>query len=109
MLTRRSFLQSSSLLALSPTVPWFVSRSARAAPTGTDARVLIVVEMDGGNDALNTVVPHADENYAKLRPKLKLNPKDVLKLTESIGMHPALRPLDTLLQDGRLAAIPGVG
>ncbi len=109
MVSRRSFLQSSSLLALSSTVPLFVSRSLRATPADKDARVLVVVEMDGGNDALNTIVPYADENYAKLRPRLKLDPKQVVKLTDSIGLHPALQPFDKLLSEGRLAAIPGVG
>src|SRR5688572_23945659 len=84
MLTRRTFLRSSSLLALSSTVPLFVSRSVRATPADKDARVLVVVEMDGGNDALNTIVPHADETYAKLRPKLKLDPKRVVKVTDAV-------------------------
>ena len=75
MLTRRSFLQSSSLLALAPTVPLFVTRTARAAPE--NAHVLVVVQLDGGNDSLNTVVPHADPAYQKLRPKLKLEPKNL--------------------------------
>jgi uncharacterized protein (DUF1501 family) len=109
MLTRRTFLRSSSLLALSGTVPLFVSRSVRAAAPDKDARVLVVVEMDGGNDALNTVVPHTDENYARLRPKLKVDPKRLITVTASIGLHPALRPLDKLLAAGQLAVIPGVG
>lgn len=109
MFTRRSFVQSSSLFALAPTVPLFVARAARAASPDKDARVLVVVEMDGGNDALNTIVPHGDDAYAKLRPKLKVDPKRVVKLTDAVGLHPALRPLDKLLQAGQLAAIPGVG
>src|SRR5258707_528022 len=109
MHTRRSFLQSSALFALSPTVPLFVSRSVRAATPDKDARVLVVVELHGGNDALNPVVPHADEAYARLRPKLKLDPKRLVKLTDSLGLHPALRPLDKLLQAGQLAVVPGVG
>jgi uncharacterized protein (DUF1501 family) len=109
MLTRRSFLRSSSVLALSSSVPLFVTRSARGAAPDKDARVLVVVELDGGNDALNTVVPHADENYARLRPKLKLDPKRLVKLTDAVGLHPALRPLDKLLQAGQLAVVPGVG
>jgi uncharacterized protein (DUF1501 family) len=84
-------------------------RSMRAAGPDKDARVLVVVEMDGGNDALNTIIPHADENYAKLRPKLKLDPERVLKVTDSVGLHPALRPLDKLLSIGNLAVMPGVG
>src|SRR5919201_6154500 len=109
MLTRRSFLQSSSLLALAPTVPLFVARTARAAAPDKNARVLVVVQLDGGNDALNTVVPHADPNYEKLRPRLKLAKKDLLKLSESLGLHPSLRALNPLLQQGQLAVVPGVG
>jgi uncharacterized protein (DUF1501 family) len=108
MLTRRCFLQS-SLLALSPTVPLFVARTAQAAGQGKDQQVLVVIQLDGGNDALNTVVPHADPNYAKLRPTLKIDPKNLVKLTDAVGLHPALRPLDKLLQAGQLAVVPGVG
>src|SRR5687767_1952078 len=96
MLTRRSFL-GSSVVALSATVPLFVSRSVRAAAPDKDARVLVVVEMDGGNDALNTVVPHADAEYARLRPRLKIDPKRLVKVTDAVGLHPALKPLDKML------------
>jgi uncharacterized protein (DUF1501 family) len=109
MLTRRSFLRSSALLALSPTVPQFVPCSLAGTGPDRDARALVVVELDGGNDALNTIVPFADPNYAKLRPKLKLSPKDLVRLNDALGLHPALRPLDKLLQAGQLAVIPGVG
>jgi uncharacterized protein (DUF1501 family) len=109
MFTRREFLQASSLLALAPSVPLFVARTARATPADKDRRVLVVVQLDGGNDALNTVVPYADPNYEKLRPKLKLNPKTLVKLSDSLGLHPALRPLDKLLQAGQLSVVPGVG
>src|SRR5262249_44373678 len=61
------------------------------------------------NDALNTVVPFADENYARLRPKLKHDPKRLRKLDDAVGLHPALKPLDKLLDAGRLAVLPGVG
>ncbi len=108
MLTRRSFL-SSSLVALAPTVPLFVPRSLAGAAPGKDARVLVVVELDGGNDALNTVVPYRDPNYEKFRPKLKLNPKNIVRLNDTLGLHPSLRPLDKLLQAGQLAVLPGVG
>jgi uncharacterized protein (DUF1501 family) len=108
MLSRRHFLQS-SLLALAPTVPVFVARTALSAETGKDRRVLVVVQLDGGNDALNTIVPHADPNYARLRPKLAIAAKNVVKVTSEIGLHPALRPLDKLLQAGHLGVLPGVG
>ena len=109
MLTRRSLLRSAPLLALAPTVPEFLMRTARAAGPQPDARALVVVQLDGGNDALNTVVPFADPEYARLRSKLKLDPKGLVKLNDSLGLHPALKPLDKLWTGGRLAVLPGVG
>lgn len=109
MLTRRSFLKSSPLLAFAPTVPAFLATSARAAGSKADARVLVVVQLDGGNDALNTVVPHADPEYAKLRPRLKHDPKSLVPLTDSLGLHPALKPLGQLWENGSLAVVPGIG
>ncbi len=108
MLTRRGFVKS-SLLALAPTVPLFVARTARAAPVDRHRRALVVVQLDGGNDALNTVVPHADPNYEKLRPRLKLAKQNLVRLSDSLGLHPSLKPLDGLLQAGQLAVVPGVG
>ena len=109
MLTRRSFLKSSSLLALAPTVPAFIARTAHAAEPDKNARVLVVIQLDGGNDALNTLVPLKDENYANLRPRLKIADKDAIKLTTEFGLHPSFRQAEKLIKDGQLLAIPGVG
>src|SRR5262249_19133623 len=109
MLNRRSFLKTSSLLALAPTVPGFLARTARAAEPKRDERVLVVVQMDGGNHALNTIVPFKDPNYAKLRPKLKIAEKDAVKIADGVGLHSQLRSLDKLREAGQLAAIAGVG
>jgi uncharacterized protein (DUF1501 family) len=109
MLTRRNFLKSTSLMALAPAVPLFIARTARAAAADKDGHILVVVQLDGGNDALNTVVPHADPAYEKLRPTLKIAKKNVVKLTDELGLHPSLKPLDILLQAEHLAVLPGVG
>ena len=105
MLDRRSFLKSSSLLALAPTVPVFVSRTARAAGADKAGRVLVVVQLDGGNDALNTLVPLKDETYPKLRPRLKVAAKDTVKLTDQFGLHPSFRQADRLVKAGQLLDI----
>jgi uncharacterized protein (DUF1501 family) len=109
MLTRRGFLQSSSLFALAPAVPLFLARTARAASAAKDSRVLVVVQLDGGNDALNTLVPHADPEYTRLRPRLKIATGRLVKLTDDAGLHPSLKPLDRLLQSGELAIVAGAG
>jgi uncharacterized protein (DUF1501 family) len=112
MFTRRQFLtrtlQGSSLLALGSTVPGFLANTALAAEAGKDS-ILLVIEMSGGNDGLNTVIPHADDLYHKARPTLRFTKDQVVKVTDQIGLHPALRSLDRLLQDGQVAIVQGVG
>ncbi|HEY2159005.1 MAG TPA: hypothetical protein VGH33_25470, partial [Isosphaeraceae bacterium] len=74
MTTRRDALKilgGSSLLALAPTIPGFLARTARAAGPAKDGRVLVVIQLDGGNDGINTVVPFADEGYERHRKALR--------------------------------------
>src|SRR2546428_11779241 len=108
MLSRRDFLRSSTLLALAPTVPGFLAQTARAAKADKDGRVLVVIQLDGGNDGINTVVPYADEGYAKHRKVLRL-PKDrLVKVNDKIGLHPSLADAGKLLEAGRLAIVQSV-
>jgi uncharacterized protein (DUF1501 family) len=108
MLSRRLFL-SSSLLALAPTVPGFLARTARAARPERDARVLVVIQLDGGNDGINTVVPFKDEGYAKYRNVLRLPADRLVKVSDAVGLHPSLAGLGKLFDAGRLAIVAGVG
>ncbi|HEY2589701.1 MAG TPA: DUF1501 domain-containing protein [Tepidisphaeraceae bacterium] len=109
MQRRRRFLRNASLVALAPLVPTFLEKLALAAGPQADARILVVIQLDGGNDGLNTVIPYADPDYAKNRPTLRIPPKDVLKINDQIGLHPAMRGMADLLHDGRLAIVQGVG
>src|SRR5215471_10946132 len=109
MLSRRTFLQSSTLLALAPAVPGFLARTARAAVPQKDGRVLVVIQLDGGNDGINTVVPFKDEGYARNREALALPAKRLISVTEGIGLHPAMEGAGRMLEAGRLAILPGVG
>jgi uncharacterized protein (DUF1501 family) len=112
MFTRRQFLtrslQGASLLALAPAVPQFLANTARAAEAGKDT-VLVVIELSGGNDGLNTVIPYADDLYHKARPTLHLTKEQVVKVNDAIGLNPGMRSLDPLLQRGELAIVQGVG
>ena len=111
--TRRRFLQASGLVALGHAAPAFVSRTAAAAPPadrhGAKDTILVVVEMTGGNDGLNTVVPFTDPNYAKLRPVLKLPTTQLEKIDKDLGMHPSLKGFSKLLEAGNLCVVQGVG
>lgn len=109
MSTRRQFLQQSALVSLAPLVPAFLARSAMAARAQPDERVLIVIQLDGGNDGLNTVIPYADPLYARYRKELRIKTDQVIKVNEAVGLHPQLRPAAELLDDGRLAIVQGVG
>ena len=72
-------------------------------------RLLILVELKGGNDGLNTVVPYVDEAYYRLRPRLALKREEVLQLDGRSGLHPSLQPLLPSWQAGELAVIQGLG
>jgi uncharacterized protein (DUF1501 family) len=108
MLSRRDFLKRSSLLALAPAVPGFLARTARAAAPERDGRVLVVIELNGGNDGVNTVVPFADEGYAKHRKALRLPKDGLVKVNDQVGLHPSLGGFGRLLEAGQLAIAQGV-
>src|SRR5438105_2341370 len=112
MFSRRQFLshtlQRSSLVALSALVPQFISRTAQAAAPGKE-NVLVVLEMSGGNDGLNTVIPYADDLYHKARPTLRQTRNEVIRLDDHVGLHSGMQGLKPLWQQGHLAVVQGVG
>jgi uncharacterized protein (DUF1501 family) len=115
--TRRDFLRlglgSTTLLACGATVPTFLANAANAlaAAPGRDGkgRILVVLQLDGGNDGLNTVAPYADDDYRKHRPKLHLDAKAVSKIDDHVGFHPGLAGFAKLLESRQLAVVQSVG
>jgi uncharacterized protein (DUF1501 family) len=112
--TRRDFLRlglgTSALVSCSASVPLFLARTAlAAAPGSARGNVLVVLELSGGNDGLNTVVPYTDDNYRKSRPRLQVAARSVLKIDGRVGFHPALRGFAKLLEERRLAVVQSVG
>jgi uncharacterized protein (DUF1501 family) len=109
---RRSFL-TGSLAGLTLVAKGGGLFSAALAQTPLSAsaadRVLIIVNLQGGNDGLNTVVPFAHQEYYKYRPSLAIPANDVVRLNDEVGFNPALRPLKPLVDAGALAVIQGVG
>src|SRR5215475_12316492 len=112
MFHRRQFLthalQGSSLVALNAMVPQFVARTAHAAAPGKD-NVLVVLELTGGNDGLNTVIPYADDLYHKARPTLRQTKDVVIRLDDHVGLHSGMGGLRPLWEQGQLAVVQGVG
>jgi uncharacterized protein (DUF1501 family) len=119
--TRRTFLRNGiSLLAVAPTVPTFLDRtmsslalaadgSRTQTPSGKDGKILIVLQLSGGNDGLNTVIPYADDAYHRVRPQLGYAPDAVLKIDSYLGLHPNLAPLKKLYDQGLMSIVQGVG
>jgi uncharacterized protein (DUF1501 family) len=86
------------------------SRALAQTPAGSDDdRVLVVVNFQGGNDGLNTVVPFASQAYYRYRPSLAVPQGDVLRINDSIGLNPELKPLKAMYDRGQVAIVNGAG
>jgi len=112
--TRRNFLKAtlgaSTMLSLASPAPNLLVRAATGAALQDDRdTVLVVVQLSGGNDGLNTVVPYADDEYARNRPTLRLHPKDVHKIDSYLGFHPRMEAFSRLYKEGHLSILHGVG
>lgn len=102
-----TFLRSSALAMTNPAD----TRPAHNRPGVPDDRILLVVQLSGGNDGLNTIPPFASDEYYKARPTLAIPRDKVLKLAPNagVGLHPDLADLKTLYDAGLLSIIQGVG
>ncbi len=114
MTTRRGFLAQGtaglSFVSLGGSMPGLLARAAEASSLlDKNDHVLVVVELAGGNDGLNTVVPFEDPLYYKNRRTLGLPKNEVKKLTELVGLHPKMEALAELYKGGELAVVQGVG
>jgi uncharacterized protein (DUF1501 family) len=114
--TRREFLRlglgGSALLACGSTAPAFLVRSALTladGPARPGGRILVVLQLDGGNDGLNTVVPHRDDGYRRARPRLALPTQGLHRLNDDLGLHPSLTGLMRLHENRQLAIVQSVG
>ena len=107
----RSSLAASTLVSMgAATVPGFLTNSARAADGAkSNDRVLVVVQLVGGNDGLNTVVPHKLDGYAKARRALRLPSGQIHKLSDEIGLHPSMGEMARLVEAGKASVVQGVG
>jgi uncharacterized protein (DUF1501 family) len=77
--------------------------------TNTKDNVLVVLQLSGGNDALNTVIPYSDPLYLENRPVVRIDPEKVLPINDRIGFNPAMEPIKALWDEGKVAIIQGIG
>lgn len=110
---RRNFLGATSSIGLITTLGGFAlnpSTSWAAANTASNyKRLLILIELKGANDGLNTLVPYADPAYAALRPTVQIKRDQVLQVSDRFGFHPSFEPLMPLWKSGEMSAIMGLG
>jgi uncharacterized protein (DUF1501 family) len=121
MKTRREFLRSTMLGASAAwTVPMFVERTfgqlhesskdlAVQPITGKDDTILVVVQLAGGNDGLNTLVPYADDIYHRSRPRLAKKEKDIIRLNDHVGLNSSMPFLGSMFKEGNMGIVQGVG
>jgi uncharacterized protein (DUF1501 family) len=113
-ISRRLFLKG-SLGAIGLTLPvcellMLAMQSTEAAPRKVgSSRILVVIQLAGGNDGLNTIVPYTDDAYYKARPAIGVKQKDALQLDSKLGFNPAASELSELYKQGKVTIVQGVG
>ena len=110
-LSRRRFvaLTAPAFLSLGSVSPRFLSRAAAESDKKRRENILVVVQLSGGNDGLNTVVPFRNDDYRKHRPTLAIAKNDVLSIDRDYGFHPAMTGFADLLENDQLGIVQGVG
>ena len=105
---RRKFLKNSALASSLFFVPSFVKAFESVATEQLGYKRLVIIQLAGGNDGLNTIIPHYNDLYYNARPRLAIT-KDIIKLNDDLGFHPSLAPLRSLFDNGELSIINNVG
>ena len=117
--SRRDFLARGLYgIGIGAGLPFILDRTSAAltaqALAGTSLekhpeRILVVIELSGGNDGLNTVVPYGDAGYYRARPHLAIRERDTIKIADGFGFHPSMVGFERLYKDGVLAVVHGCG
>lgn len=109
ILNRRRFLQVGSLASAATLMPRFLKALEKGSLVPPGNKVLVVIQLSGGNDGLNTVIPYRNDIYYKMRPSLGIKQQQALSLNDELGIHPALTGLKGLYDDGSLGILNNVG
>jgi uncharacterized protein (DUF1501 family) len=107
--SRRWLVTRSGLVLLAGALPSACGTRAHGSASPGLGNTLLLIELNGGNDGLNTVIPYADPLYAALRPRIAIDRGDVVALSEQLALHPGLAPLKPAWDSGDLAIVLGLG
>ena len=112
-LTRRDFMKSAAVFSALGVAPQFLTQTVEGAAQSIhgfrDDRVLVVVQLGGGNDGLNTLVPYGDDAYYRARPNLGLKRERLIPVNDYLAFNDRLRDMMKLYENGNLAVIQGTG
>ncbi|SKA08573.1 Uncharacterized conserved protein, DUF1501 family [Chitinophaga eiseniae] len=109
ILNRRRFLQVGSLASATMLMPKFLKAFETGALVPPGNKVLVIVQLSGGNDGLNTIIPYRNDIYYRSRPALGIRREAALSLNDDLGIHPALQGLKALYDDGAMGILNNVG
>jgi uncharacterized protein (DUF1501 family) len=109
LIRRRTFLQTGTLASASLLLPRFLKAMETPGSGIAGNKVLVVLQLSGGNDGLNTIIPYRNDLYYAARPRLGITRDQSLRLTDEAGIHPALPFFKTLYDEGNLAILNSVG
>lgn len=109
LIKRRDFLQTTALASASLLLPKFLNAMATNTLPHGRQKVLVVIQLTGGNDGLNTLIPYSNDLYYNSRPDIAISQKQALRLNEDAGLNPHLPILKTLYDEGYLAVLNNVG
>ena len=109
---RKEFITLSALGSTALLIPGFIKSAAISkliGESGANGKKLVVIQMSGGNDGLNTIVPYKNDLYYKLRPSIALKEKDLISLNDELAMNAAMKGLKNLYDQGYMAILNNVG
>jgi len=108
-INRRKFFQYSGFASASLLVPNFLKAFQNVGQTSQTNKVLVVVQLSGGNDGLNTVIPFRNDIYYRSRPTIAIEKDSVLKLTDELGLNPSMQKMSDLFHNGSMTILNNVG
>jgi uncharacterized protein (DUF1501 family) len=109
LIKRRQFIQVGSLATATLLVPKFLKAFEGASTVPAGNKVVVILQLSGGNDGLNTVIPVRNDIYYRSRPRLGIIKEKALSLTDEVGLHPSLTAFKQIYDDGALGILNNVG